>query len=96
MRLVLTPRAQREIRRIDHWWRNHREKAPHLFRQEVDDALRLIALLPSVGSAYRGPHGQPLRRFHMEQTHHHLYYRVEREEVLVLTIWGAVKREPRF
>jgi plasmid stabilization system protein ParE len=88
--VVTSDRAELQIVEIDAWWREHRDKAPDLFEDELADALRLIGSAPRVGK--RVPHPtEHVRRVMMRKTRHHVYY-IEREQyVLVVAVWGAVK-----
>jgi predicted ATPase len=62
-----TPAADAQIRAIDAWWREHRDKAPDLFEQELALTLRTIAAAPSAGKRYRHPRAA-VRRFLMRYT----------------------------
>jgi len=42
---------------------------------------------PLLIGAYRG-----VRRIHLPATRHHIYYLVGKEAVIVLAVWGSVKR----
>jgi len=85
-----TPQADLHILELDTWWREHRDKAPDLFEQELAAAFRTVAAAPGSGKRFRHDGGD-VRRILMRATRHHVYY-VERDEhVLVLAVWGAVK-----
>jgi plasmid stabilization system protein ParE len=88
--VVTTHQAELQILEVDRWWREHRDKAPDLFEDELADVFRLISTAPGVGKRY--PHAREgVRRVMMRKTRHHVYY-VEREQyVLVVAVWGAVK-----
>jgi plasmid stabilization system protein ParE len=92
--VVTTPEADEQADRIDDWWRENRDKAPHLFREELEQALQLLAIAPDAGLRYRR-HGIPgLRRLVLPKTRQHVYYVHDepRGTVLVLAVWGAIKR----
>jgi hypothetical protein len=38
MKLLFSPEAERDIERIDAWWRENRQGAPHLFAEELAQA----------------------------------------------------------
>lgn len=85
-----TPRVDAQILTIDSWWREHREKAPDLFEQELGLAFRTISAAPGAGRRYPHPDAD-VRRIVLRATRHHVYY-VEREDyILVVAVWGAVK-----
>jgi hypothetical protein len=51
--LHLLPRARRRIDAVDTWWRNHRSRAPDLFREELIDALERLKTTPLLaGTTY--------------------------------------------
>ena len=88
--VVTTPTADAQILAIDAWWREHRDKAPDLFEQELSLAFRTLAVAPGVGKRYPHP-AEQIRRVLLRSTRHHVYY-VERDDrVVVLAVWGAVK-----
>lgn len=90
-RVATTPLADLHILALDSWWRQNREKAPDLFEQELAIAFRTISAAPAAGKRYPHP-GALVRRIVMRATRNHVYY-VEREDhVLVVAVWGAVKR----
>lgn len=98
MRVRFTPRSLADAKRMKSWWQRHRPKAPDLFEQELDSALARIASAPNVGSAYEAQDQSiHVRRVLMRKTHNHVYYAVEGNEIVVLTVWGALRgRGPRF
>ena len=85
-----TPEADLHILKLDSWWREHRDKAPDLFEQELSIAMRTISAAPGAGKRY--PHADAdVRRVLMRTARKHVYY-VERDDyILVVAVWGAVK-----
>lgn len=89
-RVITTRQADLQIVILDAWWREHRDKAPGLFADELARAFQLIGLAPGAGKRYRHAR-QVVRRVMMRRTRNHVYY-VELEEfVLVVAVWGAVR-----
>ena len=43
-RVVTTPEADEDARRIDQWWMQNRSAAPNLFVEELADALALLGI----------------------------------------------------
>ncbi len=88
--IITSDRAELQIVEIDAWWREHRDKAPDLFEEELAEVSRLISSAPGAGK--RVPHPtEDVRRVMMRKTRHHVYY-VEREQhVFVVAVWGAIK-----
>ncbi len=98
MTLRLTPRALAEAKRIKSWWRRHRLAAPDLFEQEFVAALDRIAQLPGAGKLYEeGDLEVPVRRVILPKTLNHVYYAVDGQDVVVLSVWGALhERGPKL
>jgi plasmid stabilization system protein ParE len=92
MRLRLTPRALADAKRKKEWWQHHRDAAD-LFEQELDAILERIAASPALGQRVEQRVGDVwVRRWLMPKTRNHIYYAIEANEVVVLTIWGAPRR----
>ena len=86
----LAPRAVAEAKRKRTWWQRHRPKAPILFDEELTAALERIVATPEIGALYEQTAiAAPVRRVLMRKTQHHVYYSVQGDEVLVLSVWGA-------
>ena len=96
-RVVTSPEADEDIRRIDAWWRDQRPAAPGLFAEELTEAIALVATTPEMGRRY-APAGVPgLRRVLLRATRYHVYYVTDGDLVTVLAIWSAVRgRSPRL
>jgi len=91
----LTPRqirftatALRHVRREKAWWREHRHHID-IFAQELEEALKVIALLPGAGSAYSASNVPGLRRLYLPKTACHVYYTFGAYQVIVRAVWGA-------
>ena len=99
MKLRLAPRALAEAKRIKTWWRENRPAAPDLFEQELDAALERISARPtSAGTLYeQGDLEVPVRRILLRKTENYVYFSVEGDEVVVVSVWGAPKeRGPKL
>jgi len=91
MNLRFTPRAMAEAKRMKTWWRRNRPAAPDAFEQELSAALDRIVLAPGVGKLYeQGGLGVPVRRMLLRTTLNHVYYAVEGDDVVILSVWGAL------
>ncbi len=79
-----------EAKHIKSWWQRNRPAAPGLFDQELAAALDRIEQLPGSGRAYgEGNLGVPVRRLLLPRTLNHVYYAVDGQDVIVLSVWGA-------
>jgi plasmid stabilization system protein ParE len=97
MKVRLTLRALAEAKRIKTWWLRNRPKAPHLFDEELSATLTHIQTTPNAGSIYPAGLEVEVRRMLMPKTHNHIYYAIEHDEVVVLSLWGARRgRTPRL
>ena len=97
MNVRLTPRALAEAKRIKTWWLRNRPVAPHLFEEELSATLMRIRTTPKAGRLYPAHLEVEVRRVLMAKTHHHVYYAIEHDEVVVLSVWGARRgRTPRL
>jgi plasmid stabilization system protein ParE len=91
MTLRLTPGALAEAKRIKTWWRRNRPAAPDLFEQELAAALDRIAKAPGLGRLYEeGDLEVQVRRVLLPKTLNHVYYAMDGENVVVLSVWGAL------
>jgi plasmid stabilization system protein ParE len=92
MRLRLARRALADAKRKKTWWQRNRDAAD-LFEQELDATLERVAATPALGQRVeqRGG-GVWVRRWLMPKTGNHVYYAVEANEIVVLSVWGAARR----
>lgn len=68
-----TVTAQRHIDRERRWWlenRDHRE----IFAAELEEAVKLLALLPGAGALYPDAGIADLRRLYLRKLTCHIYY----------------------
>jgi plasmid stabilization system protein ParE len=98
VKLELAPRFVREAEGRASWWRKNRPAARLLFDEELREALDQIRTAPELGSAYEVMAGREHRRVLMPRTHHHVYYRVVRPDLVrLVSVWGATRaRGPRL
>jgi hypothetical protein len=90
-RVRFTVTAQRHIGREKAWWsanRLHRD----VFATEFEDAVRVVSLLPGVGTAYTSAGVPGLRRVYLRKLDCHLYYTFDEHNVIVRAVWGARRR----
>lgn len=66
-----------------------------VFAEELLDALERIQQTPTLGPVFRVVGGREQRRVLMPRTAHHVYYRIDGDRVVVLTVWGARRIKPR-
>lgn len=89
--LIVAPQATRHIEALDAWWRENREKAPNLFREELAAAFETITEAPALGRRFEKVSGRDVRRALMRSMRTHVYYVFDDETVSVVAVWGAIK-----
>ena len=87
-RVRFTATARAHIGRERQWWLQHRDY-PQIFAAELEEAVKILAVLPGVGNPYPGAGVPGLRRFYLEKVAHHLYYTFDDEQVIVRAFGGA-------
>jgi plasmid stabilization system protein ParE len=93
----ISKRARRDIERIQAWWAANRPAAPALFLDELARAERLLRDDPGFGLVYAAHDSRIVRRVLLVRTMHHLYYRFNRDQLVVLAVWGAPRaRGPKL
>ena len=99
MNFLISKRARRQIEKIQAWWFENRPAARALFLDELAQAEYLLRGNPTLGLVYAAHKSGVVRRVLLTRTRHHLYYRyrLDREELMVLAVWGAPReRGPKL
>jgi plasmid stabilization system protein ParE len=89
MKIRFTLDAAEQANQIDSWWRENRTGAQDLFARELADAKTLISMSPKIGILYAVIDDEPVRKVFLPRTRHHVYYKHDAREVVVLAVWGA-------
>ena len=87
-----TRRAAAQTEVAGRWWRENRTKAPDALREELEQALQLIASQPEIGAMARNTRLAGVRRLFLSRVSYHLYYRVLADptrSIEVLALWHA-------
>ena len=93
---VLSDDSRRHVRREREWWLENRHRS-EVFGVEVEQTLRVLALLPGAGTLYLKAGIPGLRRFYVPKVACHLYYTFDDDQVIVRAFWGARReRGPRL
>ena len=87
-RVQFTATAQEHVRREKGWWLEHRIHTD-VFAAELEEALRVVALLPGAGTPYTYSSIPNLRRIYLRNVACHLYYTYDDDKVIVRALWGA-------
>ncbi len=88
-RLVrFTSTAQEHVRREKDWWLENRTHTD-IFATELEQALKVLTVLPGAGTPYPYSEVAGLRRIYLRKTACHIYYTFDEHEVIVRALWGA-------
>jgi plasmid stabilization system protein ParE len=87
-RIRFTATAQEHVRRDKAWWLANRDHAD-VFIEELEQALKIIATLPGVGTLYAQAPVPGVRRVYLRKVAAHLYDTFDDAQVIVRALWGA-------
>lgn len=100
MKVRFTLEALSAIRVKRDWWEANREKAPQLFREELEAVIaELSEGRFERAQLYTVVASEKIWRLRMPKTKAHVYYRVDsaRQVVEIITVWNATSGEgPTF
>lgn len=95
-RVSFTFTAQQHVAREKAWWLENREHT-EVFAEELEQALKIVAMLPGAGTVYARSPIPGVRRVYLRRVALHLYYTFDDSEVIVRALWGARReRGPQF
>ena len=95
LRVKVSARAASHIRKAAQWWAENRPAAPGAVRQDIGDALALLAQQPGIGAAYDGAKTRDVRRLLVGRIRYFIYYRPTRDALEVLAVWHVSRgRQP--
>jgi plasmid stabilization system protein ParE len=77
-----TETAQEHVQREKAWWLANRDHT-EVFAEEVEQALKIIAMLPGAGTLYARSPVPGVRRIYLRRIDAHLYYTFDDDRVLV-------------
>ena len=83
-----TATAQEHVRREKAWWLENRTHT-EIFATELEEALKILAVLPGAGTPYPQADVIGLRRVDLRKVACHIYYTFDQQEVIVRAFWGA-------
>ena len=81
------------IRSKHEWWTQNRDKAPHLFRDELTAVVARLRDGGTQGAQLYTIHGgSKIWRMLMPKTKVHVYFRIDasKDDVEVITVWNAI------
>ena len=60
-----------------------------VFAEELEQAIRIVAMLPGAGTPYAQSPVPGVRRVYLRRVAAHLDYTFDEDEVIVRALWGA-------
>jgi hypothetical protein len=87
-RIRFTVTAQDHVRRETAWWLANRDHAD-VFATELEQAIKIVAMLPGAGTPYAQSPVPGVRRVYLRRVAAHLYYTFDEDEVIIRAFWGA-------
>ena len=90
--LRITSRAASEIERAEKWWVENRPSAPHALREDIKAGFALLLQQPGVGVKVGNTRLSGVRRLHLGRIRYFVYYRVNSEQLVVLSVWHSSRR----
>ncbi len=92
-RLVIAPRARRQMRVIDDWWRQNRPAVPDLFSRELEAAIDRLRIMPTLGTRHQPAEGADTRKLLLPRCRYHVYYDLDesRLELQVVAVWHTAR-----
>ena len=85
-----TETARGHVHREKAWWIENRTHT-EIFVTELEEALRVVALLPGSGTPYAEAGVGGLRRIYLRKIACHIYYLFDEHDVIVRALWGALR-----
>ncbi|HEX6861592.1 MAG TPA: type II toxin-antitoxin system RelE/ParE family toxin [Thermoanaerobaculia bacterium] len=87
-RVRFTARAQQHVRLFKEWWRESSAR-PEILEHDVAEAVRMLSIVPGIGSIYRPSPIAGVRRLYLQRLMAHLYYTYDEREVVIRAVWHA-------
>ena len=87
LRVDISQAAAAQIEQAAAWWKDNRPAAPGAVYDELERALALLAMQPSLGARATNLRLRGVRRVHLPRVHYYLYYRATAEAIEVLAFW---------
>ena len=97
MNVRFATRALAEAKRRKTCWLKNRPAATELFELELGAMLSVLPTTPIMGTVYEADVGFPVRRVLLKKSATHVYFGLNGNEIVVLSVWGARrKRGPKL
>jgi plasmid stabilization system protein ParE len=83
-----TATAREHVRLLKQWWKENATR-PEILEQDLNEALKMVSLVPGIGQPYPSAPVPGVRRLYLERLMSHLYYTYSEREVVVRALWHA-------
>ena len=87
LHVKVSARAAAQIHQAAEWWAENRLAAPGAVRNDIGEALALLAQQPNIGVSCKNGRAKGIRRLLMGRIRYFIYYRVTSETLEVLALW---------
>lgn len=87
-RVRFTATAREHVRLLEQWWQENSVR-PEILHDDLDEAIKMLSVLPGIGSPYRAAPILGVRRFYLERLVSHLYYTYDKRELVIRALWHA-------
>jgi plasmid stabilization system protein ParE len=85
-RVRFTATAQQHVQRFKKWWQENSVR-PEILDHDLAEAVRMLSIVPGIGSIYRPSPIVGMRRLYLERLMSHLYYTYDEREVVIRAVW---------
>jgi plasmid stabilization system protein ParE len=89
----ISSRAAEQVRRQALWWEEHRPAAPGAVAEDFEQAVKLLARQPGIGSKYEGSRTPGVRRLYLGRLSYFVYYKADAKVLRVLAFWSASREK---
>ena len=92
--MEFSPSAAAHAEAVDIWWRANRDRAPGLFRLELEAAVRHLRRAPYSAPRYDASVVPDTRRLLLPRTGHHLYFVIDDATAVIraYAVWHTARR----
>lgn len=87
LNVKISARAAAQIHQAAEWWTENRPAAPGAIRNDIGEALVLLAQQPGIGVSCKNGRTKGIRRLLIGRIRYFIYYRVTSETLEVLALW---------
>jgi hypothetical protein len=83
-----TATAREHVKLLKQWWQENSGR-PEILHHDLDEAIKLLSVVPAIGSLYPASPINGTRRFYLERLMSHLYFTYNEKELVIRALWHA-------